>query len=349
MYSTVKEMHIAIDERLQQLNSNRKLSLLPQQKDNRLNEAVIQFINNKTTPKTNSRKEGFEDTQKRYDDIEELIRSSSLSVYLDGTNKVICPLPWDYYHLINDRTTLKYNCSGINYAITQSDITFTAVIPFPDDSTGSAGVYYSNFVLTVNGVSIYTSPFTTATLKSVDSKFMLINSILETLNIGGVYEVYWEYYLDHYEKNSFIIITPITVTTCSMTFNSITTIGVGKHYSYLTYGNNDWSGIITRSNSLQSQENIYDILDNYYYRKNMYLKPYSTIKRDFLNVFHDTTFIIKEVNIDYIKKPRLINYLLNQTCELSIGEEIIAIVVENIMADKTNDYQTFATERTIKE
>ena len=41
MYNTVKELHIALDERLQQLNSNRKLVLYPEQKDARLNEAVM--------------------------------------------------------------------------------------------------------------------------------------------------------------------------------------------------------------------------------------------------------------------------------------------------------------------
>ena len=92
MYNTVKELHIALDQRLQQLNSNRKLVLYPEQKDARLNEAVLQFINNVVSDKTNIKKEGFEDTQKRYDDIEELIRTATLPIYVNESDNIIAPM-----------------------------------------------------------------------------------------------------------------------------------------------------------------------------------------------------------------------------------------------------------------
>lgn len=346
MYNTVKELHIALDERLQQLNSNRKLVLYPEQKDARLNEAVMQYINNVVSSKLNVKKEGFEDTQKRYDDIEELIRTITLSIYINESDNVIAPLPYDYLHLINDRSILSYNCDGLSYT-SQASVKAVTIIPFTAD-TAVAAPFYNSFKININGSAIFTSPLT---IKSVESRFMIINCVLETLNSAGVYEIYWEYYLDHYEKNSFIIVkTPTVVTTATITYGVTTINGTLSTYSYTTYGiGQTFPNSVKRSNALCSHEDVYDMLDNYYYNKNRHLKPISEIQRGFLKVFYNSTFIIKEVQIDYIKRPRLINLALNQSCELNCGEEIVAIAVQNIMADKTNDYTTFATERMIKE
>ncbi len=346
MYNTVKELHIALDQRLQQLNSNRKLVLYPEQKDARLNEAVLQFINNVVSAKTNIKKEGFEDTQKRYDDIEELIRTATLPIYVNESDNIIAPTPWDYLHLINDRTILSYNCKGTNYTSMVSTITNVAIIPFVDDVATSAP-YYNSFKINIDGATIFTSPIST---KSVEAKFMIINCALETLNIQGLYEIYWEYYLDHYEKNSFIIITPTLASTATITYGTTTTNGTTKFYSNSTYNPSQiFTNTIKKSNELCSHEDVYDMLGNFYYSKNRHLKPISEIQRGYIKVFHDNTFIIKEVQIDYIKRPRLINLTLNQSCELNSGEEIVAIAVQNILVDIKNDYTSFATERTIKE
>jgi len=52
MYNTVKEMHIALDMGLQQIDSNRKQSISPEHKDMALNYAVLQFIETRSNPKT---------------------------------------------------------------------------------------------------------------------------------------------------------------------------------------------------------------------------------------------------------------------------------------------------------
>ena len=353
MYATPKECHIAIDARLQQLNSNRKLVLLPEEKDARLNEAVVQFIRNVTSDLSDVKKLGFEKTQKRLDDIEELIRTTTLPVYISGTDNVIAPTPWDYMMLANDRSIIKYNCTGIDYGTQISATDTVVVIPFTPDSTGTLGSYFNNFTisLTISGIStvVYTYPMTQ--LLNSNSNFMIIKDVLETLNVAGIYEAYWEYYLDRYEKNSFIIIVPPTVTTGSLNYNTTTTVnGTLKQYTWSTYNTSfDWSNTIKKSNELVSHANAYDLLANYYCARNRHLRPYSVMQRGFIKVYYDNTFVIQNVEIDYIKTPRLINYKLNQMCELSNMEEVVAIAVENIMADKTNDYKTFATERTIKE
>lgn len=356
MYNTPKECHIAIDQRLQQLNSNRKLVLSPEEKDMRLNEAVIQFVRNVCNKKSNSKLEGYEDTQKRYDDIQELMRTKTLPVYINDSDTVISPTPWDYFELVNDRSILKYDCNGVSYGTAVADNTTAVVLRFPTD-TVSTSTYYAAFTISLTILGVPTIIYSSVAqglpaFKSGDSKFTIINNVLEILNTAGTFEVYWEYYLDHYEKNSFIIIPSIAVTGGSLTYTNIpggTVTVATTTYLYNTYPTITWGTTIKKSNELVSHEDVYDMLNNYYYAKNRHLKPLSNIQRGFIKVFHDSTFIIKEVEIDYIKIPRLINYRLNLMCELSNMEEIIAIAVETILADKANDYKTFATERTIKE
>ena len=80
MYETVKELHIEIEQRIQQITSNRHRSIAPQFIDMMLNRAAVKYIQTKSNRKTNYKGEGLEDSKKRVDDIQ------SLNVKLRGLN-----------------------------------------------------------------------------------------------------------------------------------------------------------------------------------------------------------------------------------------------------------------------
>ena len=89
MYNTARELHIGIDLGLQNINSNRKLDIEPAEKDWVLNAVMMQEINNRINPKSNTKGEGFEDTIKRIDDLESLKRDTSrLSPFLKSNNYI---------------------------------------------------------------------------------------------------------------------------------------------------------------------------------------------------------------------------------------------------------------------
>ena len=74
---TVKEMHIGIDMILQKVNSNVISSFEPEEKDWVLNEEVNRFIKQRLSILSNEKRLGFQDTQKRVDDLKNLITSKT--------------------------------------------------------------------------------------------------------------------------------------------------------------------------------------------------------------------------------------------------------------------------------
>jgi len=335
MYHTAEELHIAIDNRLQQINSNRVKSVLPEYKDMRLNEAMLQFIETRVNSNLNPIHEGFTDSIKRYDDIQELLRTVTVPVYIDN-NKVLANLPADYYKLVSSSSVISYNCNSISYNQIVPINIQTIVVPFLTDNTGIGGKYYTNFVMNIDGSIVYSSAVLGDIYDPI-GKFLIINHIIEVFNNNPNYDIYWEQYLTHYEPGCFIIVPKVigNITSGSIIYNGVSTNGTLTSYSYSTYSNTIFSNTKTVKNGLGNREYVDDMLNNYYYNKSMYRKPIATIQEGSLNIYYNNKFIIKEVNIDYIKRPRLINYKLNTTCELDNAEVIVAIAVENILADKS--------------
>ena len=68
MYSSIASIHIALDSRLQILNSNRKQSIHPEEYDMAVNDAILTVLKQRFSPELNSKKQGLEESIKRYTD-----------------------------------------------------------------------------------------------------------------------------------------------------------------------------------------------------------------------------------------------------------------------------------------
>lgn len=107
MYETVKELHIEIEQRIQQITSNRHRSIAPQFIDMMLNRAAVKYIQTKSNRKTNYKGEGLEDSKKRVDDIQSLKRETPWLKLkrdkqdADYPNRAFVILPGDYLKLIS--------------------------------------------------------------------------------------------------------------------------------------------------------------------------------------------------------------------------------------------------------
>lgn len=113
-------MHIAVNLGVQKIGSFQVDNLLPEEIDHELNLAQRRFIKQRYSF---SRPPGFEQSQKRLDDLRNLIEdyyrpaASYLgATYTDRANKDIftfrTKLPTDYMHLLNVRAKIFYECSG---------------------------------------------------------------------------------------------------------------------------------------------------------------------------------------------------------------------------------------------
>ena len=112
MYTTVKSLHVALDIKIQQIASNRKKSILPQQMDMILNEAVNEFISTRLSNKMNIRKTGLDDEVQRYDDLLELKREYSVKLCVDekyAGRRMYALLPSDYLHYIMSESRVFVN------------------------------------------------------------------------------------------------------------------------------------------------------------------------------------------------------------------------------------------------
>jgi hypothetical protein len=121
---TINEMHIAINLGIQKLGSFQVDNLLPEEIDHELNLAQRRFIKQRYSELGNAKRKGFEQSQKRIDDLRNLIEdfySPSTSfmgaVYSSRSKGDILgyrvKLPTDYMHLINIRAKIFELCHKI--------------------------------------------------------------------------------------------------------------------------------------------------------------------------------------------------------------------------------------------
>lgn len=342
MYNTVKEMHVAIDMELQHINSNRKQSITPYHKDMVLNQAVLQFVENRTNPKTNIKQEGLEDTQKRYDDIRELKRSLVLPTMIDN-DKVFIILPHDYYKLIGAGCRLRY------YKVDKPKPNKKVVIkyhtlPFKDDNSGKytdLKLERKPFNSTLWDNVIDFSKYNFSTFHSPDSKFIIINNIIEEKNI------FWESWNNTYNSNRLIILDE-GYGSYRFSYSNVISLSKYNQVEYAAYSS--FSGDTIVPIDLISSEYEFGVLGNYYMSKNKHLNPSGVIEGNRLYVQETDDFIALFIAVNYIKKPRLINHRSNQICELSVNREIVNIAVQKLKSYiKDEGYQHTVNENQLME
>ena len=124
----VAQMHIAIQQGVDKINSLQADLLLSQEIDIELNKAQIRFINTRYGGNNIYRK-GFEQSQKRIDDLRTLVREySAPTTHKEQYNNKIWvdqfKLPTDYMYLVNQRSEVFIDkCQTLNYSFSNSDAT----------------------------------------------------------------------------------------------------------------------------------------------------------------------------------------------------------------------------------
>jgi hypothetical protein len=372
MYSTPTELHAIIDAELEHISSNRKQSIKPEMIDWFLNGSVLQYIENKSNPKTNLKREGFEDSQKRYDDLRELKRVLNVTSCYNDSTSMFANLPYNYYKLICADIDTYYNRINNPYITSNVGIVqyqYIKTLFFPDDSNNPAYANFNIQITTYNTITAtsttYIIPFSnngdgyvnytiysgiTSGATPLNSKFIIVNYIVDKvnrLNLGAT--IYWEKYDNIYIPNTFIIVSPNTIQTNPIiqygtpaitvsTGTNYNTSGVIQYTSYFyNQGNPKYNPLIpdvvnTYSKDLISSADDQEALTNYYYSRNRHRKPLCTIVQNRLIIFTNPTFTTGNVKFQYIKYPTPINVFAGTMCEISVTREIIDLTIERIKA-----------------
>lgn len=124
---TVEEMHIAVNLGVQKIASFQADSLLPEEIDYELNTAVRRFISQRYNKRGNKYQRGFEQSQKRLDDLRHLVedytteRHSYMGIgYTSRTKGNIdiyrYKFPNDYMFLVNVLSEVTHDCTDASIA-----------------------------------------------------------------------------------------------------------------------------------------------------------------------------------------------------------------------------------------
>lgn len=348
-----QEMHIGIDQILQKVNTNTTYTFKDEEKDWALNEEVLRFIKQRINPKSNDKKEGFESTQKRYDDLRALIVPNlSLPVYTKTGDSLFTYLPADYIGLINNRSSVTTLCgkSFDSFALENKTV-FYRVWKLPNSFDN-----FTTFNLVLDGDIIYSR---TTPIPSPKSNFVLFNDIIEILLRYGIQAKY-ESFLDIYEPNAIIIFCGDDDIVLNYAYYAVfpeafppSIIGVQFGTTYTK----TLQGLVQIPTSLKEIPNrlietdyLYDILSSTILTTKEH-SPVTNLEKEVLVVWHKQKFIVSSLRIDYIRKPRKINLSLNVGCDLSenVHTEIVENTAKRLAGLTDNNYRNIINENLLKE
>jgi hypothetical protein len=341
---TAKEMHIGVDLLLQKINSNFIDVFEPEEIDWALNEEVLRFVKQRFSAKSNDKQKGFQDGQKRLDDLKALIEPASLFCIPRDSNSVYNYLPHDYLTLINDRTITTDLCGALYNPTKVALVKNISCIQIADDSIN----LYSTFKIFFNNLQVFNIVDYPTFMNPVpvSAKFALINLVIQVLEDQGYVCKYSEYY-DSRCPQGIIVVTDnsidIDVEYVSGTV-STNSVASNKERINVTTGSEN-------PNRLCDQEDLYDLL-NSSFGTTISSSPISTLEKDKIIVFHKQKFIPSTINISYLRKPRKINLSLGQDCDLDewIQQEIIDNTAKRLAGIvESPNYRAIINENLLKE
>lgn len=317
----VKEMHIEVDLSLQKIASNRTRKLLPQEIDWLLNKCMDRFIRTRARPKmmpNGAKTGGFEMIQDDVDAIKALIRPGIvLPAYRFDDRRVQAALPGDYMYLLQDESVIKRIPPGVSPSVTYGTQYLNTFPIYP--STLTKAPYYQHVQTLVNGTLAFDIQSYVANrqqqwggFSSSDEIWGIISPMFNQLRDQG-YNVYWEYYGGHFRPRSVIIVTPAAITGQTTIDGVSTAIIAGTaplQFMDAPYEAEYQSNRLTPSNLVSS------LLEVAFYGTQPEF-PISEITDRSIYVYYRKDFIVSNVVISYIRKPRRISLILGVDCELS--------------------------------
>ncbi len=347
-------MHIAVQQGVDKIHSLQADSLLSEEIDIELNKNMYRFINTKYG-RNNIYRKGFEESQKRIDDLRTLVREYEASVTFKEQLKEnifvdTFRLPNDYMYLVNQVSRLWINnCQPIeptfeseggiyyftldfnNFVIQPNDngvsVFVDSIIMYEDQanaaSTASAVIWEPSPALTSSGYNSATSyPAFTENVK----QDILANS-------GAGFDIYWEEFETINAPGSFVVVVDYELypwfnwdlslgamtQAVGMTGHTVASIFEDAQFTSTTFSDKRvpevYSARITEGNRFSQQDDIFTLLNDPF-NTTKHTSPLTTMRGRSLDIYTSDIFIIDTVKITYIREPQEISLPLGVDCEL---------------------------------
>ena len=370
---TVNEMHIAVNLGVQKIASFQVDNLLPQEIDHELNLAMLRFIKNRYGNMSNRMGKGFEQSQKRIDDLRTLVvektdytSSTNVPVFTSNYSDIYVdryPLPADYMFLVSVRAHTRYICDGnvIPYVVQdgegyslKSGIKVHLTPPAPGYVL-TALFRYSGGVWQQFTIGALGEEFTHDMLYDPANYMFSIAPSKSLPNTWDDYPTPDSNYL--YVVGSSYFNTPTSGTGAgawvraawclpgnysSVQFVDETTYKVDFRKPRFVTGASEKISLA----KFAQHDDVYYILNDPF-NKGTYLMPFYNVEENSIDVYTDTEFTVPKVTIKYLRKPEVISIIEGVGCALPehTHTEIVEMTIKSILEGIQDPrYQTQTVE-----
>lgn len=160
----VSQLHNEFKVGVDKIDSLNSANLLPEEIDIFLNNAQRTFIEQRAYG-TNPKREGLEETQKRLDDLRNIVSNTTISTFTTNSNNkpngYFIALPTNYMHAIQEEADIRYNdCNSTK--VTSSNIVSGSIYFVQSGSivynstTYTAPAYFTGVTVAANAVTTFT-------------------------------------------------------------------------------------------------------------------------------------------------------------------------------------------------
>lgn len=303
----IGEMHIAINQGLQKINSFQVDIFLPQELDLEINKNIQRFVEQRYSKLSNLKKQGFEESQKRIDDLRTLVVEYSSTTSYKGQigpvhhiDSFALPTPGsslggeDYLHLLNIRALIEYvGCKPVEWQFGIISETCACSVLVPGATLAQQEINCGLIV----PAGIWQCTTTLSDYRMIGSYQTNANGSLATDANGN-----------------FILLS-----------DKSTTVSGCKYCQH---------------------DDIFELLNDPF-NTTKYTKPLYTIIDNNLDIYTDNTFIVGNVKITYLKYPTVVNVITGVDCDLPLytHQEIVDMTINSLLeAISDPRYQTQSVE-----
>jgi hypothetical protein len=348
----IAQMHISVQHGVDKINSMHSDLLLPEEIDLELNKNIMRFINQRFNSRGNRYQAGFEQSQKRVDDLRSLITEASLTVQykgnvFDGIHVEAADFPLDYLRLVNVKSLIHHNkCKKVDWILddffigqsvggvlvtligldpilytTYMNARLRAVYPdgtsWVDITTGTppANATYNQFK------TFILNPNNWASIVESITAHPLIPTAFDIVMAPGV-EVS-AFQLIAYSNTS--PSNPAVATTAPVTSTP------ADFLPQRAIETDDFVSTVGM-NRFAQHDDIFKLLQDPF-NKTKYKEPIYTIKDDTIEVYSDESFIVNKIKITYLKQPVIVDFNNNIDCGLPVHthQELVDMTINSIL------------------
>jgi len=378
----IQEMHIAVSQGVDKIHSFQADVLLPEEIDLELNKNIHRFISQRFNTKGNKYGTGFEQSQKRIDDLRSLLTEANLvpiyketvlsnSIYIDTVE-----FPQDYYHLIRVSSRSRYyKCKPLALKLKENQQ--IQYFPIGINKIYNNGIAVNSLQLVLDYVTAPNAESNVDILTSIndlptfDTQDAFIAYITDPINTASGITVYYESHETLYHPSSLLfVIDPVVYEDFSDGLDILGSVAIvadietleGGLSTSVSYGTESET-VYTRVRDEEVQPNsfskgiysakfaqhddIYKMLADPF-NKTKHTAPLYTIRDNKLELYSNAIFIIDRVKMLYIRKPAKVSLTLQVNCDLpdNVHQEIVDMTVATILGNISDPrYQIGSVER----